>query len=209
MWSQLDAVQKVYGSHTKLSIYNDEYGYITHPPNKGQFVSPSTAAYYINWAEYLSWSTHRIGSTMQYLLYDPPHNPLLPQGGFASGLLFSSGRPKPSFDAYRLPLYLPVTSAGGGHSLEVWGCARPAPAISSDIHVTQSVQIQFARGRGSFKTIKTVKITSSRGYFDTHVTFPGSGEVRLAWTYPSRDDRLPADALNATVHSRYVHVSVS
>ncbi len=47
-------------------------------------------------------------------------------GGFTSGLLFANGKPKPGYAAYRLPLFLPVTSARRGRSLEVWGCVRPA-----------------------------------------------------------------------------------
>jgi hypothetical protein len=198
----------VYGSRTKFSVYNDEYGYITHPPNKGRFVSPSTAAYYMNWAEYISYKTHRIASTMQYLLYDPAPNPLLPQGGFASGLLFFNGRKKPSYDAYRLPLYMPNTRARHRGALEVWGGVRPAPTISADVHQAQYVQIQLSRSHGAFKTVKKLKITNGRGYFDTRIKFPGSGTVRLAWTYPKRDSLLPSSALGATVSSRGVHVTV-
>ncbi|MGN6870404.1 MAG: hypothetical protein ACTHMY_18595, partial [Solirubrobacteraceae bacterium] len=128
--STLDRIQRIYGSGTHFRIYNNEYGYITNPPNHsltplnphGQFVSPATAATYVNWAEYLSWRNPRIASTMQYLLYDP--NPrLAPEfGGFASGLIFYGGRRKPAYDAYRLPLFLPTTTARSSRqSLEVWG----------------------------------------------------------------------------------------
>ncbi len=67
----LDRVQRVYGSGKRFPIYNTEYGYITHPPNRFSYPSPATAAYYINWAEYLSWKQPRVATTMQYLLYDP------------------------------------------------------------------------------------------------------------------------------------------
>jgi hypothetical protein len=203
--SKLDTLQKLYGSRTRFAIYNDEYGYITHPPNTGRFVSPSTAATYLNWAEYLSWKSSRIASTMQYLLYDPAPNPNLPQGGFASGLLTAGGVFKPAFSAYRMPLYLPVTSTKRRHSLEVWGCARPAHFASSDTHQSQFVQIQLQRGgRGSFSTVKRVKITNSRGYFDTRVTFPASGTVRLMWNYPSKDPLLPT----GTIYSRHVSIKL-
>ncbi len=71
--SALDRVTRIYGSGMRFPIYNNEYGYITNPPNhsSSHFVSPATAAGYINWAEYLSWRSPRIASTMQYLLYDP------------------------------------------------------------------------------------------------------------------------------------------
>jgi hypothetical protein len=219
--SVLDRIQRIYGSRTRFRIYNNEYGYITNPPNhsltplnpNGQFVSPATAAYYINWAEYLSYRNPRIASTMQYLLYDP--NPLkAPEyGGFASGLIFFSGLRKPGYDAYRLPLFLPATSTRRGRALEVWGCVRPAQYARLDSGTPQQVQIQFQRGsRGAFTTLRTVTINSSRGYLDLRMAFPASGSVRLAWTYPKNDPLLGPGLTNppegATVYSRTVRVTV-
>jgi hypothetical protein len=221
--SALDRIQRAYGSGTRFPIYNNEYGYITNPPNhsltplnpNGQFVPPATAAYYINWAEYLSWRNPRLASTMQYLLYDP--NPLkAPEyGGFASGLIFYRGVRKPGYDAYRLPLFLPTTTARSPRqSFEVWGCVRPAHFARIDTGSPEQVQIQFQRGsRGAFKTLRSVTITSTRGYFDLHMTFPASGSVRLLWTYPKNDPLLtPGVSLHPpegdTVYSRTVKVTV-
>jgi hypothetical protein len=223
MASMLDRIQRVYGSGKRFPIYNNEYGYITNPPNHeltalnptSKFVSPATAAFYINWAEYLSWRNPRIASTMQYLLYDP--NPLkAPEyGGFASGLIFYGGVRKPGYDAYRLPLFLPnPTARSRRQSLEVWGCVRPAHYAQLDTGAPQKVQIQFQRGsRGAFTTLRTVTITSSRGYFDVHMSFAASGSVRLAWTYPKNDPLLTSGVqLNPpegdTVYSRTTRVTV-
>jgi hypothetical protein len=214
--SLLDRLQRTYGSGTRFPIYNNEYGYITNPPNNSSshFVSPATAAAYINWAEYLSWRNSRIASAMQYLLYDPNPRNAPEFGGFASGLIFYGGVRKPGYDAYRLPLYLPVTSTRSGRSLEVWGCVRPAHFASVDAGgAPQQVQIQFQRGSsGAFTTLRTVTITSAHGYFDLHMPFPGSGTVRLAWSYPPNDPLLtpslitPGDA--DTAYSRTVKVTV-
>jgi hypothetical protein len=221
--SALDRLQRVYGSGTRFPIYNGEYGYITNPPNRsltplnpnGQFVSPSTAAYYLNWAEYLSWRTPRIASTMQYLLVDPNPRQAPEFGGFASGLEFYGGVRKPAYDAYRLPLFLPNPTAGTPRqSLEVWGCLRPAQYARLDSGMPQQVQIQFQRGsRGAFVTLRTVTINSSRGYFDLRMTFPASGSVRLAWTYPADDPMLSPVQLGRplegdTVLSRTARVTV-
>jgi hypothetical protein len=184
----IDRVQRVYGSHRRLPIYNTEYGYITRPPNRGKFVSPATAAYYLNWAEYLSWRQPRIASTMQYLLSDPSFGPgFAGEGGFASGLEFSNGRAKPGYAAYRLPLYLPVTSARRGRALEVWGCVRPSRYVLFDTGEPQTAAIQFARSPSTrFTTVQTVTVRDPDNcYFDVRVKFPGSGLVRLAYTYPS------------------------
>jgi hypothetical protein len=42
------------------------------------------------------------------------------------------------------------------------------------------------------------------GYFDTHVTFPGSGTVRLTYTYPGSDMQL---APGYTTYSRHVTIT--
>jgi hypothetical protein len=212
---ELDRLQRLYGSHRRLPIYDTEYGYITDPPGHGGFVSLATAAYYLNWAEYLSWRQPRIASTMQYLLYDPPAEPkALGGGGFASGLLFSSGRAKPGYAAYRLPLYLPVTSTRRGRKLEVWGCVRPARYVILDTGHPQTVKIQFARSSSSpFRTLATETISDPDNcYFDVRVKFPSSGLVRLAYTYPSASsvstaaDGSPVAGMN--VDSRTVQVTL-
>ena len=70
----LDRVQRVYGAHPHFPIWNTEYGYITSPPKRptkrAPYIKQSTAAYYMNWAEYISWRNPRIRSYMQYLLDD-------------------------------------------------------------------------------------------------------------------------------------------
>jgi hypothetical protein len=209
--SALDRSQRAYGSNRKLSVYNTEYGPQTGPPKHGvdgePFVSQATAAAYINWAEYLSFKNPRIASYDQYLLADPEQPDAANDNGdannYASGLESWNGTPKPGYYAYRLPLFLPKTR---GHSLEVWGDARPAPFASLDTGgAAQTVKIQFAPGTGStFTTAKTVTLTNSMGYFDTHVSFPGAGTVRLTYTYPASDMML---APGYTIYSRHVAIT--
>jgi hypothetical protein len=193
----LDDVQAAYGSSTRFPIYSTEFGYITDPPQHITRAAPlATAAFYLNWSEYLSWRDPRIRSYDQYLLVDPP-----PTGtsGFDSGLEFSDGTPKPTFDAYRLPLFLPVTRAAKRTSLEIWGCVRPAAYAQRDTGRRQVAVLEFARAPGQpFSVLARVPIVDVGGYFDVHETPPGSGVVRLSWTYPH----------GPTVHSRVVSVTI-
>lgn len=198
----LDRVNGAYGSGKKYPIYNTEYGYITKPPKGAPYVSPTAAAYYINWAEYLSWKQPRVMSYMQYLLADPPANLGL-YSGFASGLEFTSGKRKPAYDAFRLPVYMPHTSFSHNSNQELWGDVRPAPFVIKDGVGPQTVSIQV-NGR----TIKTVGVNGAGGYFDTHLKFPTSGTVRLAWTYPKQDSFLPLSDLGQTVYSRSFTIKV-
>jgi hypothetical protein len=62
----------------------------------------------------------------------------------------------------------------------------------------QTAQIQFRPTAGSFSTINRVTLTDPSGYLDLQVKLPGSGLLRLAWTYP--DGRK--------VYSRTVSVTV-
>jgi hypothetical protein len=213
----LDRLQRAYGSRTRFPVYDTEFGYITSPPKHSPdrtghvpvfYLPPATAAAYMNWAEYLSWRNPRILSFDQYLLYDP----LRPThandfGGFASGLLTWTGAQKATYYAWRLPLYLPVTTARRGHTLEVWGCIRPAGFGEFDSGSPQTAEIQFApRSSPQYTTLQTVTIgAGSNCYFDVHVTFPSSGSVRLAYTYPAGDAQL---ANGAEVVSRAVSVTV-
>jgi hypothetical protein len=155
------------------------------------------AAYYLNWAEYLSWRDPRIVSWDQYLLVDPPGSA---PSKFVTGLELADGTRKPTHGAWRMPIYVPVTHESSGKRLEVWGCARPARYAQLQTGVPQRVRIQLRPAPGgAFKTVSTVPITSPDCYFDTDVAFPSGGAVRLAWAYPH----------GPTIYSREVQVTAS
>jgi hypothetical protein len=192
----LDGAMGAYGSTSRLPLYDTEFGYQTNPPETiSRAISPTTAAYYMNWAEYISWRNPRVASWDQYLLTDPP-----PPSNFDTGLEFANGKAKdPMFDAFVLPLYLPSPTAKKGHVVEVWGGVRPARFASRKSHKPQVANIQFKPASGGpFKTIERVTITDSYGYFDTSATFPASGSVRISWSYPG----------GQVVHSRVAPVTV-
>ena len=140
---------------TRFPIFDTEFGYITSPPKRSPdpgsrgkvlYVSPATAAFYMNWAEYISWRNPRIRSFAQYPMYDP-FRPLKSNdwGGFASGLLTWNGIPKATYDAWRLPLYAARHQrARRDRRCSVWGCVRPAQYGAHDTGATQTAQIQFA-----------------------------------------------------------------
>lgn len=177
----LDQLNRLYGSSTRFPIWATEFGYVTDPPNTaGGAIPVKTAAMYLNWAEYLTWEDPRIKSYDQYLINDPPT-----ADGFTTGLRTYTGKPKVTLAAYRMPLYLPVSSTDKGHPLVVWGEVRPAPDAAAETHRTQSVQIQFRAGSGgAFKTVQRVALTNAHGYFEVHQTFDATGQVRLRWVPP-------------------------
>jgi hypothetical protein len=198
--STLDRLNSVYGSRTHFSVWSTEYGFRTKPPDPNEGVSPTTAADYMNWAEYLSYKQPRLYSYSQYALIDQP-----PPASFDTGLINPNGTQKPGFDAYRMPLFLPTTTTKSGQKVEVWGGVRPAGFAKQDTGQTQSVLVQFQAGStGAWQTLDTVAITNPKGYIDVHLAFPSSGSVRLEWSYPSGDPLLSG----GTVYSRTVNVTV-
>ena len=207
----LDRLNSIYGSHTRFPIYNTEFGFQTNPPRSQcgcVFLSPTTAAYYLNWAEYIEWTNPRVRSDAQYLLYDAP-GPLghaTSESVFSSGLLFLNGTPKADYSAFELPLYLPSTSTGSGRSLQVWGQVRPAPYAERDTGLPQQVVIEFQPPGGAWTPVSTATITNSAGYFRVPVTFPSSGSVRLQWAYPSGFAFLPAGAGIVTSRTQAIKI---
>jgi hypothetical protein len=198
----LDASLRAQGSAKRYPLWNTEYGYITDRSRPGA-LPWRTQAYYLNWAEYLSWKNPRIASFAQFLISDPP-----PPSHFASGLLTAAGSPKPAYAAWRLPLYMPTTSARHGHGLEVWGCVRPAPHAVQASGQPQTGLIEFRpRGTATFTTVATKTFTTPGGscYFDSRIKFPSSGTVELAYV-PAADPMTPPGAaevsrpISVTIH---------
>ena len=187
--STLDRAGAAYGSSVKLPIYSTEFGYQTNPPNPDPTTtSPEKAATFMNEAEYFSWRNPRIWSYNQYELIDPSAGKV---ANFDTGLKFYggshdpfAGTPKPSFYAYRMPLWMPRTRGTHPTQLEVWGCARAAPLAAQQTGKRQHVQIEFAASDGDYRTLRTVSLTPSKDgcYFNTSVRFNDSGTVRLAWS---------------------------
>ncbi len=175
----LDRLQSVYGSHTRFPIFLTEYGYETNPPRTQINTTPAQQAAYLNQAEYMAWHDPRVHTLAQYLLVDAPPAGGAADSAFASGLVFTNLRAKPSFAAYRLPIYLPVRATRKGHSLEVWGCVRPARNGA-----VVYVGLQFAPRGKPFATLRTLRIANGHGYFDVGQSFASSGSVRFAWTDP-------------------------
>jgi hypothetical protein len=205
----LDRVTAAYGSHKRFAIYNDEYGYITSPPEPSgrRYPSAAKAAVYINQAEYLSYKNPRIASYGQFLLDDPLVTPSHPKAGFASGLYTDTGRPKATLYAYRLPVWLPKQTVRAGSKAEIWGCARPA-RFAGAAGRTASIQMQRG-GHGAWTTIRTVKIAAADCYFDIRMKLPYSGKLRLAYTYSESEPFLPPNVGGSTIYGRTLRVTVT
>ena len=198
--STLDRIFAAYSVHRQLPLYFTEYGYETNPPNPYRGVSLSRQALYLDQAEYMAWKDPRVRAMAQFLLEDSAPDPSFPKGSigywstFQTGLEFLGGAHKPSFDAYRLPIYIPTPSFHSGASLFVWAMLRPAPNGT-----VQHAQIQWSSGDGQYRTIASVSTSDPSGFLTATVKPPGSGALRIQWVSPT----------GATVESRSAAVRQS
>ena len=151
----------------RLPIWYTEYGFQTKV--RGDFfgVSDEAQARYINQSDWMAFRDGRIKSVAQYKLVDDQF-----KQNFQTGLRRFNGSPKPSYDAYRLPIWV---SRRGATRVRVFGQVRPAAPGA-----VETVEIQRGTG-GAFAPVHTVQVSSARGHF--LVTLPrGKGAWRLHWT---------------------------
>jgi hypothetical protein len=128
-----------------LPIYDTEFGYQSNPPDGSVSTTPSRQARLINEKEEIHYRYGRIKSYSQYLLYDDK-----PIFAFQTALRFRSGKAKPAFAAYRLPI---VVHSRGRRGVYIWGRVRPGSG-------SRYVQL-YSGGRRSGPRIHT----NSLGYF--------------------------------------------
>jgi hypothetical protein len=204
--TEMDKVTSAWHHAKRFPIWSTEYGFVTSPPQKSggkPYPSPADAAIDLNESEYLSYKNPRVASYAQYLINDPPNPTEKGEGLFSSGLRFANGTPKPGYNAYRLPLWMPQQTVRRGANAEVWGGARPATFATS----ASTVEIQEQSG-GTWNTLATERVSRGNGYFDTHLKLSTSGPLRLAYTYPASNPFLPVGVAGTTIYSRTLKVTV-
>jgi hypothetical protein len=203
----LDRSTGAYHSGKHFPLYNDEFGFITHPPSAAGFASPAKASVWLYQSEYLSYKNPRIATYDQYLIGDPPLIPGRAAPGFNTGLYTSSGKPKATLNAYRLPVWMPKQTVRKGAKAEIWGGARPSTFAGAGARKV-SIQIQKG-GHGAWTTLQTVKTSARTGYFDVRPKLPYSGNLRLSYTYPSSQSLLPVNVAGSTIIGRTLKVKVT
>jgi hypothetical protein len=154
----------------RLPIHFTEHGYQTNPPDATLGVSPARQAAFINQSDWIAYRNRRVHTVAQYKLADDPA-----VSGFQSGLRFADGRPKASYDAYRLPLW--VSGKGVGR-LRVYGQLRTLPPGA-----TARVELLNAPlGDGVFVPVATFAVRSDRPFARSIPRY--EGRFRLRWTPP-------------------------
>jgi hypothetical protein len=164
----LDRAARAKRIPSRLPIHYTEHGWQTNPPDRLFGVTNEQQAEYINQSDWIAYNNSRVHTVAQYQIVDDANT-----AAFQAGLrLFSGGARKPSYDAYKLPVWV----SGRGSEVTVYGQVRPAENGSA-----QQVTVQAAASEnGAFSTVQTVPVTSANGTFA--VQMPRSGEIwRLRW----------------------------
>lgn len=151
-----------------LRISYTEFGFQTNPPDELFGVGLEAQAAYLNHSDWIAYRDPGVRMVAQYELRDEQL-----AAAFQTGLRFLDGRPKPSFVAYRMPLWLTAK----GSQYRVWGQVRPAADGARE-----PVEVQNAPpGSNAFATVATATTEGRKGFVDVIVAArPGSW--RLRWT---------------------------
>lgn len=168
----LDKAGKAGALPKGLPIHLTEFG-IQSAPDKISGVSLSKQAAYLAIAEHIAYVNPRVVQFSQYLLTDDsPRTSGYKYGGFESGLISSTGKEKPAYQGFRLPL----AAEEYGASDVLWGLVRPLRARST-------VTILHKLNGKNWTELKTFDTTDSGVYAlkAKHV----SGQLyRVRWTAP-------------------------
>jgi hypothetical protein len=167
-----------------VPLYLTEWGEETNPPNPFVHTSLVQQETWLNEGQFMTWQDPYVKAITQFELVDNGPKPKETPGTmaywstFQMGLEFANGTHKPSYNAFRIPIWLPQARAGT--NVTVWGQLRPA-----DHTQVQYGLIQYSQSTtGTWTTLAEPQTTSSEGFVVAQVNIPGAGYVRLGWLDP-------------------------
>jgi hypothetical protein len=169
--SRLTRALDRYSHHRKLGVYLTEFG-IQSKPDPFVGVSERQQAEYRSIAERLAYRNSRVRAFSQYMMRDDAPragSSHVRYSGFESGLRTSSGRAKPAYDGFRLPL----AADRRGKSVSLWGLVRPANGATT-------IGLEYRNPGGKWRAYKP-RSTDRRGYFTANVSYRKSRVYRLHW----------------------------
>jgi len=169
----LDKAARAGALPRNLPVHLTEFGIQTEP-DKISGVSLERQAAYLAVSEHIAYANPRVASFSQYLMSDdPPRSDGYKYGGFESGLRDASGKEKPAYKGFRLPL----AAERYGSQDVLWGLVRPHRAAT-----TVTIERRL-KGNKRWRVLKTVKTTGS-GVFAYKTVRKKGQHYRVKWTAP-------------------------
>jgi hypothetical protein len=170
--SALDRAARAGALDAGRSVYLTEFG-IQSRPDFIAGVSLRRQAEYLAISERIAYANPRVVAFSQYLMQDdrPRRGPRLQRySGFETGLKTSTGRKKPAYDGFMLPLAVKQYGA----SDVAWGRVRPATGPTQ-------VTIQRRSGKGRWRRLMVLTTSGVYGFRADH----RSGQrYRVKWRRP-------------------------
>jgi hypothetical protein len=164
-----------------VPLYLTEWGYKTDPPNPYAHTSLAQQATWLDDGAFIAWQSRYIRALTQFLLVDDKPKASAAAGSraywgtFQTGLMTIDGAPKPAFDTYPIPIWIPHPRHGS--RVTVWGQLRAA-----DHSGNQYAVLEFKpSGSSSWEGLREIQTASPEGFLLAHVAIPGPGLVKLAW----------------------------
>jgi hypothetical protein len=133
-----------------LPLYYTEYGFQTNPPDRTLGVPLVSQSAYLAQSGFMTYRDPAVRGLAQYLLRDDTG-----LSGFQTGLRFVDGREKPSYDAYRFPIWV----VRRGIFVTVFGQMRP---VSAGARGVVRAQVRLP-GSSTFTTYRTFT-PNSKGF---------------------------------------------
>jgi hypothetical protein len=172
----LDRAARAGAITADLPIYLTEFG-IESTPDPIRGVSLQRQSEYRAISERIAYDNSRVVAFSQYLLRDDLPVANVPSferySGFQTGLFTAGGKPKPSYDGFRLPLSV---RRSGTKRVSLWGLVRPTAGATT-------ATIEVKGKSGGWHTLATVQ-TNAGGYFTKSGAFVKDREWRLVWKAP-------------------------
>jgi hypothetical protein len=170
----LDRAARAGAIDRNRGIYLTEFGIQSRPdPIAG--VSLSKQAEYLAISERIAYASPRVKAFSQYLMRDDKPRRGVPRverySGFETGLRTSSGRKKPAYDGFMLPL---AVKRYGTRDV-LWGRVRPARGAAT---------ITIERTTGKRWRPLTSLTTSVRGVYGLSARHRKHQRYRVKWTRP-------------------------
>ena len=174
--SALGRAAKAGAINGNLPLYLTEFG-IESKPDPLRGVSLQRQSEYRAISERIAYENPRVVAFSQYLLRDDLPVAGVPAiqryPGFETGLFTSTGKHKPAYDGFRLPLAV----RRGKSKVSIWGLVRPAAGPT-----TATIEARSG-GHGPFHALTTVQ-TDARGYFTKTAGLVKGRQWRLVWRAP-------------------------
>jgi hypothetical protein len=148
----------------RARMWLTEYGYQTNPPDRVLGVSDLAQARFLGEAALRAYELPRVDILIHYLLQDEPD-----VDRWQSGLLTVAAKPKPAYDAFRLPL---AERSRTGLRTVLWGQVRPG-------HGRRAYRLLQERN-GGWRSVGATRRTGAGGMFQVTVR-AGKGARLRVW----------------------------